>query len=153
MNDDEFLAAFENCTLPAELWTHRAHVRVAYLLASRHDLCGATDQIRLGLKAYGKVRKTPQAIDSGYHETITAAFMRLVFAANLQTGPYKSSQDFCEAHPELLGSRALRKYYSRNHVMTWEAKANFIEPNLCPLPAVIGDSLTIINATEDDSGG
>lgn len=28
MNDDEFLATFEDCTLPFEQWTHRAHVRI-----------------------------------------------------------------------------------------------------------------------------
>ncbi len=34
MTDDEFLAAFEDCTLPFEQWHHRAHVRVAFLYAS-----------------------------------------------------------------------------------------------------------------------
>ena len=36
MSDDEFLAQFENCTLPFDQWTHRAHVRVAYLYLRRH---------------------------------------------------------------------------------------------------------------------
>lgn len=31
MTDEELLAAFENCSLPHSEWTHRAHVRVAYL--------------------------------------------------------------------------------------------------------------------------
>jgi hypothetical protein len=30
MTDDEFLAAFEDCTLPFEQWHHRAHVRIAF---------------------------------------------------------------------------------------------------------------------------
>ena len=34
MTDDAFLAAFEDLTLPFDLWTHRAHVTVAYLISS-----------------------------------------------------------------------------------------------------------------------
>jgi hypothetical protein len=140
MNDDNFLSAFEDCTLPFEQWTHRAHVRIAYLYASRHDLESATDRMRTSIKAYNRATGTPEAIDRGYHETITQAFMRLVFNANVQTGPHESSDDFCEAHPELLSKRALLHFYSRERIMTWEAKREFIEPDLCPLSDVIGDS-------------
>ena len=40
-DDDAFLAAFEDGTLLPEDWTHRAHVRVAYLYAARGDLNAA----------------------------------------------------------------------------------------------------------------
>ena len=148
MNDEELLSGFESCTLPAEHWTHRAHVQVAFSYASRNNLAAAIERMRSGLKAYSKARDTPNAIDSGYHETVTVAFVRLVYAANLQTGPHESSQSFCNAHPELLNGRALSRYYSRQHLMTWEAKANFITPDQCPLPTVIGNSLTIDNVTD-----
>ena len=134
MNDDELLAAFENCTLPIEQWTHRAHVRVAYLYASRHDLEPAIDRMRLNIKAYNKATDTPESIDRGYHETITQAFMRLVFTANLTTGPHGSSNEFCERHPEFFSKYALKKFYSTERIMTWEAKREFVEPDLCPLP-------------------
>lgn len=133
MNDKEFLTAFEDCTLPSKQWTHRAHVRVAYLYASQHNLELAIDRMRLGIKAYNKATDTPEAIDRGYHETITQAFMRLVFAANEQTGPHKSSEDFCDRHPELLEKRVLLNFYSRDRIMSWEAKAEFVEPDLRPL--------------------
>lgn len=133
MNDDEFLAAFEDCSLPFEQWTHRAHVRVAYLYSSRHDLESAIDRMRAGIKAYNKATDTPEAIDRGYHETITQAFMRLVFTANLQSGPHESSDAFCEAHPELLAKQALLTFYSRDRIMSWEAKQAFMEPDLMPL--------------------
>ena len=134
MTDIEFLAAFEDCSLPFEQWTHRAHVRVAYLYASTHDLDSAIDRIRVGIKAYNKATETPEAIDRGYHETITQAFMRLVFAANEQTGPHGSSDDFCDSHPELLSKQALLSYYSRDRIMTMLAKSEFVEPDLCSLP-------------------
>lgn len=133
MTDKELLVAFENCTLPYEQWTHRAHVRVAYLYVHRCDLVSATDRIRTGVQAYNKATDTPGAIDRGYHETITRAFMQLVFAANLQTGPHANSDDFRDAHPELLTKLVLRDYYSRDRLMTWDAKREFVEPDLRPL--------------------
>jgi len=140
MNDDAFLSAFENCTLPSEQWTHRAHVRVAFLYASRLDLDSAIDQMRLRIKAHNKATETPESIDRGYHEMITQAFMRLIFTANLTTGPHRSSNEFCEGHPELLSKSTLRKFYSRERIMTWDAKAEFVEPDLCPLPSINEDS-------------
>lgn len=151
MNDSKFLAAFEDCTLPSEQWTHRAHVRVAYLYASQLDLDSALDQMRKRIKAYNEATDTPEAIDRGYHETITQAFMLLVFTANLQTGPHGSSDEFCEAHPELLTKLALRNFYSQERIMTMQAKAEFVEPDLRPLPIVVGDSITIINVEGGDS--
>ena len=38
MTDKEFLAAFENCSLTRENWTHAAHVRMAWLYLSTGDL-------------------------------------------------------------------------------------------------------------------
>ena len=137
MNDAEFLAAFENCLLPFEEWTHRAHVRVAYLYCCQGDLKSATDRMRVAIKAYNKATGTPEALDRGYHETITRAFMTLVFAANVDTGPHGSSDDFCETHPELMTKQALLRYYSREGIMSWDAKAKFIEPDLCPLPRIV----------------
>ena len=95
------------------------------------------------IKAYNKATDTPEAIDNSYHETITQAYVRLVFAANLQTGPHESSEEFSEMHPELLKKQALLNYYSREGIMAMDAKVEFIEPDLCSLPIVVGDSITI----------
>ncbi|MCA9146070.1 MAG: hypothetical protein KDB05_24930 [Planctomycetales bacterium] len=137
VTDKEFLSAFENRTLPFEEWTHRAHVRVAFLYASQLDLHSSIGRMRSSIEAYNKATDAPEAIDRGYHETITRAFMILIFAANLQTGPHGSSDEFCDAHPELLTKLALRKFYSRERIMTMQAKTEFVEPDLCPLPNVV----------------
>lgn len=134
MTDDEFLVVFENCSLPFEQWTHRAHVRAAYLYSSDNDLSAAIDQMRESIKRYNLATNTPEAIDRGYHETMTLAFMRLVFWANLTSGPHTSFQEFCDAHPELLTKSVLRLYYSPERIMTWEAKTTFVTPDLRQLP-------------------
>ena len=139
MNDDDFLATFEDCSLPHEQWTHRAHVRVAYLYASGNDFKSAIDRIRTSIKVYNKATKTPESLDRGYHETITRAFMTLVSAAIDEADSCQSSDEFCEAHPELLSKQALLSYYSRERLLSWDAKAHFVEPDLQPLPVVSTD--------------
>lgn len=136
MTDEQLLAAFESCTLPMDQWSHLAHVRVAYLYASQHDWQTAIDRVRRGIKAYNASTATPETINRGYHETITQAFLRLVFAAQQKTGPHDSSEQFCQSHPELLSKYVLQTFYSSERLMTMEAKARFVEPDLRPLPSV-----------------
>lgn len=133
MTDNELLAAFENGALPFAQWNHRAHVRVAFLYASRYPLAEATARMRTGVQAYNAANHVPVAIDRGYHETTTQAFMRLIHAAACQ---HRGSIDFdlfCQHHPELLDRRVLLCYYSRDRIMDEQAKACFVEPDLAPL--------------------
>lgn len=131
MTDDEFLATFENCTLPFEHWNHRAHVRVAFLYASRNDVESATNRMRAGIKAYNKANQVPEALDRGYHETITIAFMRLVCEAVREES--NSFGDFEQRYPELFDKRVLLRFYSRDRLISVEAKASFVEPDLMPI--------------------
>ena len=135
MTDGELLTAFEACSMSTEQFTHREHVRVAWMYASCHSLPEAINRMRSGIKAFNKATNTPEALDRGYHETITVAFMKLVFGANAESGSHESSDDFCSDHSELLDRFVLRRYYSRERILTWEAKSKFVEPDLSPLPA------------------
>lgn len=134
MTDDELLAALESCTLPVDQWNHRAHVRAAYLFAVGRSFSPALARVRAAIKAYNKATDTPEALDRGYHETMTHAFVWLICAAIEQSGPHADSDAFCAAHPELLSKSALREYYSHERIMTWQAKREFVPPDLRPLP-------------------
>lgn len=136
MDDSHFLNAFENCTLPFADWTHHAHLRVAYLYASQFDLPTATDKMRAGIKAYNKATNTPEELERGYHETITVAFMHLVTAALQQSEPFPNSEAFCEAWAATLNKPVLLKYFSKDRVISLEAKQTFVEPDLQPLPTL-----------------
>lgn len=132
--DIDLLAAFESCTLPCDKWTHVAHIRVGYLYASQFDRTTATVRMRSGLHALNAIHGTPESLDRGYHETITVAFMRLICTAIQEHGTFQSSEAFCQRCPELLNKSALLRFYSRDRLMTLEAKRRFIEPDLAPLP-------------------
>src|SRR6266436_570064 len=68
--EQQLLNAFESSSVSPDQWTHRAHVRVAYLFASRFDLDTAIARMRSGLQALNAVHRVPDSVDRGYNETI-----------------------------------------------------------------------------------
>ena len=137
MDDAEFLRQFESRTLPFAQWTHRAHVRVAFLYLRAHPFDQALVRMRSGVKAYNVANNVPESPTSGYNETTTHAFLHLI-AATMQAYdgvfPADDSDAFCNAHPQLMTRHALRHFYSPQQRMHPLAKTQFVEPDLAPLP-------------------
>ena len=71
---------------------------------------------------------------AGYHETMTQAWMRLVYLPLCEYGPAENADAFCEQHPQLSQKKVLRLFYSRDRFMPSAAKVGFLEPDLTPLP-------------------
>ena len=46
----------------------------------------------------------------------------------------RDSQSFCKANSDLLEKAALRRFYSRERIVTWKAKHEFVPPDLESLP-------------------
>jgi hypothetical protein len=134
MNDEAFLQAFETRTFPFDQWHHDAHIKVAYLYLRRHPLKEAIEKMRAGIKAYNAAHKVPEGPDRGYHDTVTVAWLRLVHLTLCEYGPAESAACFYEQHPELSQKKVLRLFYSRGLIMSPQAKAAFVEPDLAPLP-------------------
>jgi hypothetical protein len=134
MNDATFLRQFEDCTWPAAEWRHRQHVKVAYLYLRRYSFAEALEQIRTNIKRYNAAHEVPETIDRGYHETITQAWLRLVHFALSEYGSCETADEFCDQHPELSQMKVLRFFYSRELLMSARAKAEYVEPDITPLP-------------------
>jgi hypothetical protein len=132
--DEEFLRAFEACTLPFEQWRHRAHIKVAYLYLCRLPCGQALEKIRENIKRYNAATHTPESLERGYHETITVAWLRLVHFTLCEYGPAPTADEFLDAQEQLLNRKALRFFYSREQIVSWRAKAQFVEPDLAPFP-------------------
>ena len=136
MTDDEFIEQFEGRTLPFDQWTHRAHVRVAFIYCRRHGLDGAIERLRNGIQAYNAANEVPEGPLQGYNETTTQAFLRLVASTMAAYGdrlPTPNADSFCDTHPHLLHRSVLRLFYSRLDQQPAEAKTRFVEPDLTPL--------------------
>jgi hypothetical protein len=134
MDDETFLMQFESGTFPFEQWRHDAHIKVAYLYLQQHPLATAMDKIRAGIKAYNAANKVPEGPDRGYHETTTMAWLRLVHVTLCEYGPRETAGAFYEQNPQLSQKKVLRLFYSRELFMSPRAKAEFVEPDLAPLP-------------------
>ena len=133
-SDHDFLRAFEDCTLPFEPWKHRAHIKVAYLYLRELPYEQALDKARTNIKRYNAATSTPETLERGYHETMTVAWMKLVEFTVCEYGPAATAEEFLDAQEHLLNRKALRFFYTRDHLISWRAKAEWVEPDLVPLP-------------------
>lgn len=141
LTDDELLAQFEDQSLPFDRWTHRAHVRVAYIYLSRYPFDNAYERLSKGIRAYNAHHNVPEGPTRGYNETTTRAFAQLVAATIHAYGtafPTKNSDEFCDTHPQLMTRNVLRLFYSPARRLDPRAKATYVEPDLAPLPRVNG---------------
>jgi hypothetical protein len=130
--DADFLAAFASCTLPRPEWTHEAHVRMAYLyLRDRPDADALLPAVREGIHRLNASYGNP----TGYHETITAAFLRLV-ADRLRRAPSPTFDAFRAAHPDLFlpALGGLAPHYTHDLLHSTDARARFLPPDRDPLP-------------------
>ena len=132
--DSAFIEAFEHRTLPFAEWVHAAHIRMAWIYVTRHGLEGALARARAGIQAFNAANGIVDAPLRGYHETITRAWLRVVNATIRGQDPCSTSLEFLEAHPHLRVRTLLRVFYSKNRMLSPEAKGSFLEPDLTPLP-------------------
>lgn len=139
MTDDQHVAAFEDLSLPFDQWTHRAHVKVAFIYLQRYSFPEALDRMRARILAYNAHHNVPDTPTSGYNETTTHAFLHLVAAtmqAYGQSHPTPDADTFCNTHPQLMTRHALRLFYSPERRVHSSAKTHFVEPDLAALPTV-----------------
>ncbi len=137
LDDQAFLQQFEDLTLPFAKWTHRAHVKVAYLYLRRFSLDEAIARMRTGIGRYNAANNVPQGPATGYNETTTQAFMRIIHAVMSEyesVFPTETADEFCDTHPQLLSKHILRLFYSPDQRMHPDAETKFVEPALAPLP-------------------
>ena len=139
MTEDEiFLTAFEAGTWPFEKWHHREHIRTAYLYLCQHPFDMALGKMRTAIKALNRAHNVPERPDRGYHETLTQGWMLLTHQALCESGKCENSEAFLGRHPALLSKDALLSYYTKERIMSQQARHGFIEPDLKPLPRSAG---------------
>ena len=100
MTDNEFLAQIEDCTLPKEAFSHRNHVRLAWLYLN--DRAGGDPDARIAATIQRYATSIGKA--TKYDHVLTMRWMRLVEAAIAAT-PVESFEAFIAARAELLERR------------------------------------------------
>lgn len=131
---ESLVLAFESCALPREAWTHRAHLTVALWYLLRHDRGEATRLIRDGIKRYNAAKGIVTTRTSGYHETITLFYIHIVGKHLRESRADVSLVSLMNSLMRKYGERSLPlEYYSKDRLMSWEARSSWVEPDLKPL--------------------
>jgi hypothetical protein len=130
----ELVAAFEAGTLPKEMFTHRAHLTVALWYLVWYGPDAATERVRDAITQFNRVHGALSRPGGGYHETITRFYMWAV-RRHLRAAPLEGSlADLANDVAAALADRALPlRYYSRERLMSDDARLRWVEPDLEPL--------------------
>jgi hypothetical protein len=131
---ERLVRMFEACTLPRELWTHRAHLTVGLWYLMRFEEPVAADLIRTRIKLYNQACGIETTATSGYHETITLFYVRMIASFLSRAGKEWQVDKLAEALFKRIGDKRLPfEYYSKERLMSVEARARWVEPDLKPL--------------------
>lgn len=131
----ELVHRFETGQLPKEKWTHEAHFVMALWYCSHQPLPVAIQSIKEGIKRYNINIGGFNTDDSGYHETITVFYTRVIIDYLLQDDPFRS---FEEKLPSFLQQSFLLKdfplrYYTKELLMSKDARKKWMPPDIQPL--------------------
>jgi hypothetical protein len=96
LSDDEFEQQFQNCSIDAALFTHEAHLRLAWIHIEKYGAEKAITNICFQLKRYVEFLG---ATDK-YNETVTIAAIRAVYHFKLKTDA-SSFSEFITKNPRL----------------------------------------------------
>ena len=125
------IAEFENCTLPRSEWNHQAHLTIALWYLSRYDEQDAINFVRRGIQRYNEAMGIKMTKDGGYHETLTLFWVRMVSHYLLINEEQSFISETANAIYKTYNDKYLPfQYYSRDLLMSWEARNNWVEPDL-----------------------
>jgi hypothetical protein len=128
---DVFLAEFEGCTLPKKQWTHGAHLLTGACYVHALGQQAAIDKMRTCVRRYNEAVGGKNTDTSGYHETITIAWIKLLDGLLRGSGALQRAAFARLAVERFAGDREiLRRYYDFDLMASVEARKNWIEPTL-----------------------
>lgn len=129
--DAQFLAALEATTLPAAEFTHRNHLRAAWLYLAKHPLPEAAMCCALSIQKYA----TALGVPGKFHLTLTLAFMHIVAELRGQHS-VDDWEAFLAVCPQLErdAQQLIGRHYSEALLQSERARKTFVPPDRAPLP-------------------
>ncbi|KAI9130427.1 hypothetical protein ON05_021705 [Acaryochloris sp. CCMEE 5410] len=126
---------FCDCTLPKSAWTHEAHLRVGLWHLMHYSPPTALNLLRERIRRYNVVCGVVNSETSGYHETITQFYLKVIVYFLEQHDVSQPIDQLAEALIEAWGDRNLPLiYYSKDRLMSKEARQHWVEPDLARMP-------------------
>jgi hypothetical protein len=131
---DRLIRDFEAGRLPRGRWDHNAHLAVACWYLVCHPEPEATRRIRTGIQRYNEAAGIVTTKESGYHETMTMFWInrvkRFLKGATLECSLVGLMNNLTAHYAD---KRLPFEYYSRDLLMSWDARRAWVEPDLKPL--------------------
>ena len=125
MTDTDFARAFERGDVPPSEFTHRSHIRLAWVyLQEGPSFDTAVRRVRDGIRQFaaaaGKADK--------YHETMTVGWMTVLAAARDRVGAV-SFDELLRLAPELADKDLLLRHYTRDRLFSDAARDAWVPPD------------------------
>jgi hypothetical protein len=130
----DLVTRFRSTTLASEHWTHEAHLKVGAWFVYHYGNTQAIEMLRNGICKLNESHGTPNTETSGYHETITLAYVHLLdkflksfadsvpleeLVAQLPTSPLREKS-------------VLLNYWSREVLLSKQARIQWVPPDRSP---------------------
>jgi len=128
---DAFLAEFEAGALPKVRWTHGAHLLTGACYVHRLREAAAIDKMRMCVRRHNESVGTQNSDTSGYHETITVAWIKLLARLLREAGPMERAAFAALAVERFEGDRGIfSRYYDFDLPKSVEARRTWVPPTL-----------------------
>ena len=126
LSDAELLQQFVDTTLPASLFSHRQHVRMAWLFVTRHGMPEAISAFSAALRAFAEAKNAHNL----FHETITWAYLLLIHERQ-QHCQATDWGTFAAGNEDLLTWKPsiLDRYYTPEALWSDRARKTFVMPD------------------------
>jgi hypothetical protein len=123
MTESELRRRFEDLTLPAEAFSHREHVRLAWVYLREHSLLEVLRLFPENLKRFA----ASIGAAAVYHETVTWAFLVVIDERmdGMREIPF---DDFIAANADLLEKPVLQHHYDEETLASEAARRRFVLP-------------------------
>jgi hypothetical protein len=126
LNDNEFLAQFNNCRLPLSSFRHGDHLRLGWICLHRYPFPEALALVRAGILRFA----AHHDVSHIFHETVTTAWMRL-----LSTHTEESFEEFLRENEHRLTLDLLHRFWTPATLNSEGARTGWVSPDRSPLPS------------------
>ena len=129
LTDTEFEVQFENCTLDPAIFTHEAHLRLAWIHVNKYGVEKAVQNVCMQLMAFVNF------VGAGdkYNQTLTVAAVKAV-AHFINKSGHNNFAKFITDFPRLKYNfkELMQAHYSIDIFQSEKAKKEFLQPDLLP---------------------
>lgn len=128
LSDQEFEMQFAGLKLKPSLFSHEAHIRLAYIHISKYGLKKAEENMCRQISSFGSFHGS-----NGFNKTVTIAAIKAVNHF-MKKAKAQNFDEFVKEFPSLITSfkELIRKHYGFNVFSDPVAKKEYVAPDLLP---------------------